>query len=49
MLGYGYVVDTYGHIASQNVLVGIAILMALLSYVLPTKFKSLEQDIEEVI
>lgn len=49
MLGYGYVVDTYGHITSQNVLVGIAILMALLSYVLPTKFKSLEQDIEEVI
>jgi len=49
MLGYGYVVDTYGHIASQNVLVGIAIVMALLSYVLPTKFETLEHDIEEVI
>lgn len=49
MLGYGYVVDTYGHITSQNVLVGITILMALLSYVLPTKFKTLEQDIEEII
>ncbi|MBI9011828.1 MAG: MFS transporter [Clostridiales bacterium] len=49
MLGYGYVVDTYGHITSQKVLVGIAVLMMLLSYVLPTKFKSLEQDVEEVI
>jgi len=49
MLGYGYVVDTYGHVASQNVLVGIAIVMALLSYVLPTKFEALERDVEDVI
>ena len=49
MLGYGYIVDTYGHITSQNVLVGIAILMALLSYVLPAKFEALEHDVEDVI
>ncbi len=44
MLGFGYVVDTYGLIASQYVLVGIAILMALSSYFLPTNFVSVENE-----
>jgi MFS family permease len=44
MLGYGYVVDTYGHTTSQYVLVGIAILMALSSYFLPTNFVSVENE-----
>jgi FSR family fosmidomycin resistance protein-like MFS transporter len=44
MLGYGYVVDTYGHTSSQYVLVAITILMALLSYFLPTNFVSVENE-----
>lgn len=48
MLGYGYIVDSYGITTSQYVLVGMAILMALLSYVLPTRFESIEAE-KEVI
>lgn len=49
MLGFGFVVDTYGIVASQYVLVAIAVLMVLLSFVLPTKFQSIYNDERDVI
>lgn len=39
MLGYGYIVDTFGYVASLNVLVAGAAVMAFVSYLIPANLE----------
>jgi len=47
ILGYGVLVDTFGHMASLNVLVILTGLMVFLSYILPTSFDE-EVEVTEI-
>jgi len=48
ILGYGVLVDTFGHMASMNVLVILTGFMVFLSYILPTSFDE-EVEVTEMV